>query len=198
MLCAVGFWAIVREDYRQNKRSLVKPGFQALFAHRLAVYATIVRHPMRLALKAVARLGQLFCRNFYGIEMSTSVNIGRRLELGHQHGIVIHRHATIGDDCIIRQNVTFGVGVEWTPGRGPTIGNRVHFGVGSVVVGNVTIGDDVMIGPNCVIIRNVPPNSSLFMPPPRMIQRTAPSGALEQAGKSDVEGSSEVSDQKTG
>lgn len=174
MLKAVGLRAVIGEDLRQHRGGWLKPGFQALLVHRLGVFSSVCRQPLRAALLIVSKVGFLLCRNVYGIELPRSVNVGRRLELGHQHGIVIHTHARIGDDCVIRQGVTFGAGIGWIEGQGPVIGNRVHFGVGTVVVGNVTIGDDVTIGPNCVISRDVPANCTLFVPPPRMIPKQTP------------------------
>lgn len=182
MIRAVGLRNVIREDLRQHRGQVFAPGFQALFFHRVGVYATTTRRPLRSLLYVVYSAGSLFCRNFFGIELERSVNVGRRLLLGHQHGIVIHSYASIGDDCVIRQGVTFGVGTEWITGKGPIIGDRVQFGVGTVVVGNVTIGDDVTIGPNCVITRDVPPNCTLFVAPPRAIPKASPEMNADVSG----------------
>lgn len=96
------------------------------------------------------------------------------MEIGHQHGIVIHKYARFGDDCVLRQGVTLGVGNEWIKGRGPVIGNNVSFGVGAVILGNVKIGDNVQIGPNCVVMNDVPANRSLFVSPPRVLPLQTP------------------------
>lgn len=168
---AVGFWKIVGEDYRRHRRDWSKPGFRALWIHRVGVYATTLRRPIRWPVSAIYMVGFRFCRSFYGIELRRTANIGRRFEIGHQHGIVIHDYARFGDDCLVRQGVTFGVSNEWIRGKGPVIGNNVSFGVGSVIMGNVSIGDNVTIGPNCVISSDVPANRTLFVPPPRVIPK---------------------------
>ena len=49
-------------------------------------------------------------RNVYGIELYPTARIGRRFCIAHQHGIVIHKLAMIGDDCLVRQGVTIGAG----------------------------------------------------------------------------------------
>jgi len=112
-----------------------------------------------------------YVRNHYGIELPATTKVGRRLLLGHQSGIVIHPHAEIGDDCMIRQNVTIGAA---TPDRvlqeAPTLGNGVQVGVGAVIVGRVTIGDGVRIGPTAVVLTNVAAGASVFVVPPRIIQ----------------------------
>lgn len=167
----VGLWSILAEDYRTHRRELSRPGLQALWLHRLGVYATTLPKLLRWPLDIVYVLGFRFIRAFYGIELRRTVNIGRRMEIAHQHGIVIHAYAHFGDDCIIRQGVTFGISNDWEQGKGPVIGNNVSFGVGSIVVGNITIGDNVNIGPNCVISNDVPSDRTLFIPPPRVIPK---------------------------
>ncbi|MGP3698834.1 serine O-acetyltransferase [Rhodobacter sp. NSM] len=171
MIRNVGLRYIIGEDYRAHERDIFAPGLHALWTHRIGVHSANLRPPLRLLARAVHAVGQLFCRNFYGIEIERSVRIGRRLQLGHQNGIVIHRHATVGHNCVIRQGVTFGVGTDWIEGQGPVIGNEVRFGVGVVVMGNVTIGDNVTVGPNCVISSDVPPDCTLFVPPPRVLPK---------------------------
>lgn len=171
-IAQMGLGAIMVEDYRTHRRELSRPGLQALWLHRLGVYATTLPKLVRLPLDILYVLGWRFFRSFYGIEMRRTVNMGRRMEIAHQHGIVIHDYARFGDDCVIRQGVTFGISNEWEPGKGPVIGNKVSFGVGSVIVGNITIGDNVNIGPNSVVSMDVPSDRTLFVPPPRVIPKT--------------------------
>lgn len=114
-------------------------------------------------------LGHWICKAVYGIELARSARIGRRFLIGHQGAIVIHRHGTFGDDCVVRQGVTLGVSTEMVKGQGPVIGNNVSFGVGCVIVGNVRIGDNVQIGPNCVVTTDVPSDRVLFVAPPRIL-----------------------------
>ncbi len=173
----LGFWTVVREDLKAHQtegalKTLFTPGFQAVFVYRFGTWTDTIRfRPLAMVMNAVQFLGHVFIRNIYGIELQKSVQAGRRLVIGHQSGIVIHKLAKLGDDVLIRQNVTFGIGTGWTPGEGPVIGSRVSFSPGVVVIGNVTIGDDVSIGPNCVITQDVPSNRTLFVPPPRVVPK---------------------------
>ena len=171
MLRSVGLWRILSEDFRTHQRGWSKPGLRALWVHRIGVYIYTLRRPFRIPLKPFYHLAHIFCRNVYGIELEHTVHVGRRLIVGHQHGIVIHKFARIGDDCVIRQGVTMGIGTEWVPHVGPTIGNSVEFGAGAMVVGNITIGDNVSIGPNCVVMNDVPSDRSLFVSPPRALPK---------------------------
>lgn len=172
LIRAMGLWKVLREDYKTHQRAWTQAGLQTLFIYRVGTWALtlppIVRSPVRLFYE----LGFRFCRNFYGIELELTVRVGRRFRLGHQHGIVIHRHATFGDDCIVRHGVTFGKKIgEWIEGVGPVIGNKVNFSSGVVVLGNIKIGDRVEIGPNCIIADDVPSDQILSVSPPQMLPR---------------------------
>ena len=171
LIRAMGLRKLMAEDYRNHYKSFFLPGLQAVWVHRIGVWATMLPRPARIFVTAIYLLGHWFCKAIYGIEMQRSVRIGRRFHIGHQGAIVIHQFATFGDDCIIRQGVTLGVGNTWEKGKGPVIGNRVSFSPGCVIVGNVRIGDDVQIGPNCVVTTDVPSDRVLFVAPPRVFPR---------------------------
>jgi serine O-acetyltransferase len=171
LIRSMGLWAILREDMRTHRNETSRPGLHTLWNYRIGVWGKTLPQPFRLAVGALYFLGHRFCRNFYGIELHRTARIGRRLLIAHQNGIVIHQYATIGDDCIVRQGVTFGIGTEWIRGQGPVIGSNVSFAPGAMVIGNVTIGDNVSVGPNCVISADVPADRALFLPPPRVLPR---------------------------
>ncbi len=167
----MGLIAVVKEDFQTNQRQLSKAGFQTLLNYRLGTYARTLPKILGLPFDVIYYLGFRFCRSFYGIELRRTAKIARRFEIGHQHGIVIHDFASFGNDCAVRQGVTFGIANTWVPGEGPVIGNNVSFGVGTVVIGNVTIGDNVTIGPNCVVSADIPSDRTLFVPPPRVLPK---------------------------
>ena len=85
----------------------------------------------------------------------SSATIGRGFVCGYWGlGVVIHKDAVIGDDCVIAQNVT--IGRNPNDQRVPVLGNRVYVGAGAVIVGEITIGDDAAIGANSVVLIDVP------------------------------------------
>jgi serine O-acetyltransferase len=165
----------VREDYATNHRAFWTPGFQAAAVYRLGLWCNgIRRKPLRAPVRLVYWLLNVFVRNVYGIELYATARIGRRLRIAHQHGIVIHQHAVLGDDCILRQGVTIGTLRAGQKAPPPVLGDRVEIGAGAVIVGPIRIGDDVVIGPNAVVMTNVPsgaivasPQSRIVKPPPR-------------------------------
>ncbi|MEP7308695.1 MAG: serine acetyltransferase [Acidobacteriota bacterium] len=174
-MAARGFFAkervllqLLREDWEVNFRDWTLPGFRAVAVHRFGTWVDqLSRTPIRPVLRRVHRFMFRYVRNNYGIELPVTASIGRRVLIGHQSGIVIHPHAVIGDECIIRHNVTIG-GTTWERGHEtPTLGRGVSVGCGAVIVGDITIGDLATIGPNAVVLTDVPPGSSVFATTPR-------------------------------
>ncbi|MAN67637.1 hypothetical protein [uncultured Hyphomonas sp.] len=169
---SVGFWKLVGEDFATHGKQLFAPGFHAMLVYRWGTWAMSIRfRPIKFPMLLIYVVFQRFVRNFYGIELERNVRLGRRVQLVHQHGIVIHKYAQIGNDVMIRHSVTFGMAIEWIVGHGPIIGSRVSISPGVVVAGNIVIGDDVSIGPNCTVTQNVPAGRTLFIPPPRSIPK---------------------------
>jgi serine O-acetyltransferase len=120
-----------------------------------------------------------YVRNHYGIEIPLSVSIGRRLELAHQHGMVFHWKAVIGDDCAIRHNATIGAGHGGQKNlhKGPRLEDRVEIGPGAVIFAGIKIGARAVIGPNVVVMSDVPAGAKVFAEAPRLISLpSAPHG----------------------
>lgn len=167
---SISFWQQIREDWLRNGRDWTKPGFRALAVHRFGTWRMTLRWRLiRAPLSCLYRLGFRYVRNHYGIELPYGTSIGRRLLIAHQSGIVIHRNTVIGDDCLIRQNVTIGSASNDRTHEAPTLGNRVEVGAGACLLGNITIGDDVRIGPNAVVMTDVPSDSAVFGDPARIL-----------------------------
>ena len=172
----LSLWEMLKEDYAVHHKDWSRPGFRAIAVYRFGHWRLGVRSRLLRGLMGIFywRLFR-FVRNVYGIEIAATVQIGRRLEIAHQGAIVVHAFATIGDDCVIRQGVTLGVGGLNREGdfaqSGPVIGDRVDFGAGCKVVGKVVIGDDVNIAPNAVVLTNVPMNSSVLPPMAKILPR---------------------------
>jgi serine O-acetyltransferase len=163
-----GLGALVREDWRAHgPRPLAKPGFHALALHRFGYWQQKLPRPARMVARAAHDAAYFVTRVVYGIELPRTTRVGRRLVIGHQGGIVISGECSIGDDCLIRQNVT--IGALELAGPVPTIGNRVEIGAGAVIAGGVTVGDDVVIGPNAVVLTDVPAGSRVVAPPARIL-----------------------------
>lgn len=162
---------LIAEDYATHRRQPHSPGFHALLVHRLRTASAGSSGLRARLLRPVLGLAGNFVAAVYGIELPANARIGRRLFLPHPQGVVLVSGCVVGDDCMIRHNVTVGAGSD-TKGGYPTIGDRVQFGPGSIVMGAVHVGDDVLIGPSAVVVTDVPAGSRVLAPaaqtrPPR-------------------------------
>jgi serine O-acetyltransferase len=119
--------------------------------------------------RRIHRTLYLLVRNLYGIELPSGAVIGRRLHIGHQHGIVLNAKSEFGDDCSISHNFTTAIGAPGTAAV-PRFGDRVAIGPNVVVIGKVTVGDDVEIGAGAVVLTNVPAGASVEKRPTRVLQ----------------------------
>lgn len=162
--------AVLKEDFRRHDRKVWSAGFQALAVHRLGNWAR-ARRDLAGAVGRVAHSALfVFVRNVYGIELPVTAVIGRRVEIGHQHGIVLHEHAVIGDECVLRHNVTIGVGVYAKRAESPVLGRGVKVGPGVVIIGGVHVGDGARLGPNALVTTDVPAGAMVFERPTRIVQ----------------------------
>jgi serine O-acetyltransferase len=148
--------------------SWTRPGFQALAAHRIGVWRRGLSPAVRAPVTVAYHAAQLVIRNVYGIELTSKTRVGRRLRLAHQGGVTVHPDVEIGDDCLIRHNVTIGIAADDATAA-PRLGDRVEVGCGAVIIGGITIGDDARIGPNAVVTTNVPPRALAVATPARVI-----------------------------
>jgi serine O-acetyltransferase len=163
----LGLLALVAEDYRTHDRKLLEPGFVAIAVHRfgnarMGVRPALLRAPLTL----LYRLMFTLVNWLWGIDLSYTVRLGRRVRIWHHGGMVLGARA-IGDDVHIRHNTTFGVLNRRELQGKPIIGNRVDIGVGACILGAVTVGDDSVIGPNSVVLRDLPPGSVVMGIPAR-------------------------------
>lgn len=82
-------------------------------------------------------------------------------------GVVIHKDAKIGQNCVIESNVTIG-GRNNDPNV-PVIGDNVFIGTGARIIGNVHVGDNSIIGANAVVLHDVPERCSVAGVPARIL-----------------------------
>lgn len=167
----LGLLAQIKEDWIAHGCDWTLPGFRAVAvqrfgAWRMTIKPLIFRAPLSVLYRALYRK----IRNGYGIELPYTVQLGRRVIIEHQSGIVIHGYSVIGDDCIIRQGVTLGNRYLDRPFDAPKLGNRVNIGAGAKILGNLTIGDDACIGANAVVLSDIPAGSTAVGIPAKLIQ----------------------------
>ena len=166
----IGFLALVAEDYRTHGRDPLSQGFWALFWHRFGNWRMGWPRLLRPFGTVLYRIGYKASEWLCGVHLPYPVQVGRRVRIEHFGGIVLAPRA-IGDDVVIRQNVTMGLAHEDRPAEIPVIGHRVQIGAGAVIVGAVTVGDDAVIGANAVVVRDVPAGATVGGVPARILDR---------------------------
>jgi serine O-acetyltransferase len=116
-------------------------------------------------------------RFFWAAYVPASASIGKGTRLGYGGlGVVIHKDAVIGRDCLIAQQVT--IGGNFSDEGVPQIGDGVLVGAGAKILGPITIGNSAKIGANAVVLQNVPPGATAVGIPARIVssRRGAESG----------------------
>ncbi|WP_294274690.1 serine acetyltransferase [uncultured Sphingomonas sp.] len=168
----MGVWAKICEDRALYREGWLAQGLWALAIHRLSAGRFARRRGVVRSLWGVAaKLGGKWAELACGISLPETATIGRRLRIEHFGGIIVHGSTVIGDDCVLRQNVTLGNRSEARPLEAPILGNRVQIGAGAVVLGAVRIGDGAIIGANAVVLSDVPAGAIAVGNPARIIER---------------------------
>ena len=163
--------ALIAEDFRTHDSDIFAQGFWALFWHRFGNWRMGIRpRILRLPFTLIYRVGYKLAQWMGGIKLPYTVVVGRRLKLEHFGGMILVARA-IGDDVVIRQNVTFGISDPARAFARPTIGDRVDVGAGAVIMGDVSIGHDTVIGANSVVNRSQPEGVTVVGAPARVVSK---------------------------
>jgi uncharacterized protein VirK/YbjX len=109
--------------------------------------------PRRAFRRFIAKRRIQFWSIITGADIAPEATLGGGLMLPHPNGIVFHRAAVIGVNCMIMQQVTIG---QLASDGAPRLGNNVYVGAGAKVLGPITIGDGASIGANAVVLADVP------------------------------------------
>ncbi len=143
-----------------------------LFQHRLRymVYFRVAQSTESKLLKLFCEY-KLFrmCRKF-GIELKTTTTVGKGFVMTHPYNITVSPFAIIGDNVNMMKGSTIGYANGKRPGA-PALGNCVHVGLNSTILGGVTIGDDVLIAPNTFVNIDVPSHSVVIGSPCKIIPK---------------------------
>jgi serine O-acetyltransferase len=93
----------------------------------------------------------------YNSYIPSSCSIGSGSKFAYKGiGVVIHKRAVIGANCIIGQGITIG-GKNGSVNP-PVIGNNVYIAAGSRIIGDIHIGDNCIIGVNAVVTKSFEDN----------------------------------------
>jgi serine O-acetyltransferase len=105
----------------------------------------------QLGVRALPGWSQRRLLRLYGLEMSSSAEVGGGFYIAHPVGCVLEAEH-IGDNVTVISQVTFGTR---TDGRWPVIEDECFFGVGCRVLGGIRIGAGAQVGANAVVLSDV-------------------------------------------
>jgi serine O-acetyltransferase len=173
----IGFWSLLREDFRIYEGNPFEQGFWAVAVHRfgnwrMGIRWRLFRAPLTLIYLCAYKFVEWTC----GITLPYTTRLGRRVRIWHHSGTVLHARS-IGDDVHIRHNTTFGVARRGENQAIPSIEAGVDIGCGACVLGDVTVGRGSVIGANSVVLSDVPPFSVAVGAPARVVKKLDSAGA---------------------
>ncbi len=147
------------------------PSYDAVYKLRYCQLFLRGKNPVR---KLISKRYKRLLVYRYGLYFSVSSNtvIGKGLRFPHPTSIVIGEGVTLGENCIIYQNVTVG-GVRCGStgdNRYPTVGNGCVLYAGCKVLGGITVSDGTQIGANAVLLKSTESDSTYAGVPARKIK----------------------------
>jgi N-acetylglucosaminyl-diphospho-decaprenol L-rhamnosyltransferase len=179
----IGLLSLIAEDFRTHDSRVFEPGLWAVVLHRLGNARMDVRpRLLRVPFSLGYRMAFTGVNWLWGIDLSYTVKLGRRVRIWHHGGIVLNAHS-IGDDVHIRHNTTFGIVRRSEDDKKPRIGDRCDIGVGACVLGDVTVGDDCVIGANSVVLHDLPPGATAVGAPARPVHSSGPGPERDEAAE---------------
>jgi serine O-acetyltransferase len=164
---AIPSWCrLLAADYRRYRAEghstlatvFLTQGFWASAVHRVCRALVDAMPPgiaQTLAKTLVGTL-QKVVEILTGIALPRTCRIGGGLYIP-RFGSIILSHGPIGANVTIEHCVTIGSSTKGGERGYPTIGDRVHIGAQSIIVGKITVGDDAVICPGSFVTRSVPP-----------------------------------------
>lgn len=175
----IGLIGLLAEDWRTHDGLWFEQGLWAVALHRVANWRMSRSTPVRVAMKPGISFMKRFVEWTCGITLPETTRLGRRVRIWHHGGTVLNA-SSIGNDCHIRHNTTFGVARTHENGWIPVIEDGVDLGVGVSILGAVRVGRGATVGAHSVVNRDVPAGAVVGGIPARSLRKRPPK--LEQAG----------------
>lgn len=122
--------------------------------------------PQAYILCSWAKFRHFFWSILTGSDIHRDARIATTVRFPHLTGIVIHRDADIGDNCIIMQQVTLG---QTANSGAPQVESGAFIGAGAKILGKIRIGQNARVGANAVVLKDIPANATAVGIPARII-----------------------------
>lgn len=157
--------------YSQLGNWYAQPGYWIIAIHRFGCWSKRLPWLGRWPTWLAYRLMHL-SYHFFNVHLwagSQGANIGAGVCLVHPNNIYFGPKVSIGENCMIHQEVTMGMGT--VPGT-PQLGNNVVVYPGARLQGGISIGNEAVIGANCVVSRHIAPGTVVLPAANRVLPRS--------------------------
>jgi serine O-acetyltransferase len=156
-----------------------KVGVQMMVAVRLMHFVRDAGIP--LAPQIASRL----IRHLYGADIHWDAELAPGVSVIHGQGLIISSSAKVGKGCILFQGVTLGEGRDGDTGAvgAPTLGEDVHVGPNTVILGPIDVGSGTKIGAGSVLTKSVPERSLVQPAEARVTKRLKTNDSKEAGGR---------------
>ena len=122
----------------------------------------------RKKIPVVTKIFDGLIRIIHNSAVYSDTSIGEGTVFGYGGiALIIHKHATVGRNCVIGGNVT--IGGKSGSSDVPVIEDNVYIATGAKILGNVTVGEGAVIGANAVVVKDVPARSVAAGVPAKII-----------------------------
>ena len=150
------------------QRFLFSPTYNLVFWFRLLSYLQCKKGAWKILYVILLYKYKWKCARL-GIDLRIGTKIGRGLCIAHCGSVVINISSTIGDNCLIFQDVTIGGMMKQGRMLVPHIGDNVILFAGAKIIGDVKVGNNVVIGANSVVTHDVCDNAVIAGIPGKII-----------------------------
>lgn len=147
-----------------------QPSYDAVYMFR---YCTLFYKTRNLIKKQICRRYKRLLVYRYGIFFSVTEKtfFGKGISFPHPSSIVIGADVSVGENCVIYQNVTIGGarrGAERT-NKYPDIGDNCILYAGSKILGGISLANGTKVGANAVLLRDTEEDSTYAGVPAKRI-----------------------------
>jgi serine acetyltransferase len=120
-----------------------------------------------------AQVTSRLIRHVYAAEIHPASRWSPGINIVHGNGLAVGGGAQIRHGCVLLHNVTLGDAFDKATGviGGPTLGEHVHVGAGSTLLGPIHIGNNSKIQAGSTLSQSVPPGSLVRPAPVVVTQR---------------------------
>jgi len=179
-----GIWADLRAytPWRHNRSvlanvarilmmALLSSGFHMVLVYRIGAFC------YKLKLLPLSLLIEKVIFHWYHCIIPCSVQIGSGLWVAHPFGIILNKHARLGCNVCLRQNVEIVHIGPVGSNTGGVVGDRARLHSGAILLRGAVVGEDAVVAARAVVTQPVPPRH-LAMGMPARFKSIIESGSV--------------------